>query len=71
MDEELINRFGGLSLPRKSVDRLTGRPDVTVDVNNNTIPVTTFFYRRNRSVCVYVCEREREREREREFLLII
>ena len=28
----LINRFGDLSLPRKSVDRLTDRPDMTLDV---------------------------------------
>ena len=28
----LINRFGGLSLPRKSAVRLTGRPDMTLDV---------------------------------------
>ena len=37
MDEELVNRFGGLSLPRKSVVRLTDRPDMILDVNNNTI----------------------------------
>ena len=30
--EVLINRFGGLSLPRKSVVRLTVRPDMTLDV---------------------------------------
>ena len=29
---ELVNRLGGLSLPRKSVVRLTGRPDMTLDV---------------------------------------
>ena len=28
----LVNRLGGLSLPRKSVVRLTGRPDMTLDV---------------------------------------
>ena len=28
----LVNRFGGLSLPRKSVVRLTDRPDMTLDV---------------------------------------
>ena len=27
-----VNRLGGLSLPRKSVVRLTDRPDMTVDV---------------------------------------
>ena len=30
--EVLVNRLGGLSLPRKSVVRLTGRPDMTIDV---------------------------------------
>ena len=30
--EVLINRLGGLSLPRKSVVRLTDRPDMTIDV---------------------------------------
>ena len=30
--EVLINRLGGLSLPRKSVVRLTDRPDMTLDV---------------------------------------
>ena len=30
--EVLVNRIGGLSLPRKSVVRLTDRPDITLDV---------------------------------------
>ena len=32
MHEVLVNRLGGLSLPRKSVVRLTDRPDTTLDV---------------------------------------
>ena len=32
MHEVLVNRLGGLSLPRKSVVSLTGRPDMTLDV---------------------------------------
>ena len=32
MHEVLVNRLGGLSLPRKSVARLTDRPDMTLDV---------------------------------------
>ena len=32
MHEVLINLLGGLSLPRKSVIRLTDRPDMTLDV---------------------------------------
>ena len=40
MHEVLVNRLGGLSLPRKSVVRLTDRPDMTLDVyrgRNTTI----------------------------------
>ena len=32
MHEVLVNRLGGLSLPKKSVVRLTDRPDTTLDV---------------------------------------
>ena len=32
MHEVLVNCLGGLSLPRKSVFRLTDRPDMTLDV---------------------------------------
>ena len=32
MHEVLVNRVGGLSLPRKSVVKLTDRPDMTLDV---------------------------------------
>ena len=32
MHEILVNRLGGLSLPRKSVVRLTDRLDMTLDV---------------------------------------
>ena len=32
MQKVLVNRLGGLSLPRKSVARLTDRPDMTLDV---------------------------------------
>ena len=40
MHEVLVNRLGGLSLPRKSVVRLTDRPNMTLDVyrgRNTTI----------------------------------
>ena len=33
MHEVLVNRLGGPSLPRKSVVRLTDRPNITLDVN--------------------------------------
>ena len=52
MHEALVNRLGGLSLPRKSAVRLTDRADMTLDVyrgrkttaqpNNNTY--TTHIY---------------------------
>ena len=49
MHEVLVNRLGGLSLPRKNVVRLTDRPNMTIDVylghkKNNTTQqqVTTF-----------------------------
>ena len=32
MHEVLVDRLGGLSLPRKSVVRLTDRPDMTLNV---------------------------------------
>ena len=32
MHEVLVNRLGGLSLPKKSVVRLTDRPGMTLDV---------------------------------------
>ena len=35
MHEVLVNSLGGLSLPRKSVVRLTERPDMTLDVYPN------------------------------------
>ena len=44
MHEVLVNRLGGLSLPRKSVVRLTDRPDMTLDVyrgRKTTIQYTT------------------------------
>ena len=46
MHEVLVNRLGGLSLPRKSVVRLTDRPDMTLDVYRGRI--TTMQ-------CIYVC----------------
>ena len=40
MHEVLVNRLGGLSLPRKSVVRLTDRPDTTLDVYCGCITTT-------------------------------
>ena len=44
--EVLVNRLGGLSLPRKSVVRLTDRPDMTLDVyrgRKTTIQPTNYY----------------------------
>ena len=40
LHEVLVNRLGGLSLSRKSVGRLTDRPDMTIDVNRGRKTVT-------------------------------
>ena len=41
MHEVLANRLGGLSLPRKSVVKLTDRPDMTLDVYRGRKTTTT------------------------------
>ena len=40
--EVLVNPLGGLSLPRKSVDRLTYRPDMTIDAYRGCKTTTQF-----------------------------
>ena len=53
--EVLVNRLGGLSLPRKSVVRIIDRPDMTLDVyrgrkttmqqqQQHTLSLTFFFF---------------------------
>ena len=48
MHEVLVNRLEGLSLPRKSVVRLTDRPDMLLDVyrgrKTTTATTTTAFF---------------------------
>ena len=41
MHEVLVNRLGGLTLPRKSVVMLTDRPDMTLDVYRGRKTTTT------------------------------
>ena len=46
VQEVLVNRLGGLSLPRKSVVRLTYRPNMTLDVyrgRKTTVKQNTLF----------------------------
>ena len=40
MHEVLVNRLGGLSLPRKSVVRLTDYPDMTLSVYHGRKTIT-------------------------------
>ena len=42
--EVLVNHLGGLSLPRKSVIRLTDRPDMTLDVYHGRKTTTANSY---------------------------
>ena len=45
MHEVLVNGLGGLSLPRKSVVRITDHPNLTLDVyrGRKTITTTTIY----------------------------
>ena len=52
MHEVLVNRLGGLSLPRKSVVRLTDRPDMTLDVYRGR--KTTIQQQQSSSSCRFV-----------------
>ena len=54
--EVLVNRLGGLSLPRKSVFRLTDRPDMTVDVyrgRKTALQQQCMFQRDNKLLFLY------------------
>ena len=52
MHEVLVNRLGGLCLPRKSVVRLTDRPDMTLDVyRGRKTTTTTWEYGVDRKIC--------------------
>ena len=44
MHEVLVNRLGGLSLPRKNVVRLTDRPDMTLDVYHGRKTINQQIY---------------------------
>ena len=46
MHEVLVNRLGGLSLPRKSVVRLTDRLDMTLDVYRGRETTKTTIWRK-------------------------
>ena len=48
VQEVLVNRLGGLSLPRKSVVRLTDCPDMTLDVYRGRKTTTTTMHKLSR-----------------------
>ena len=52
MHEVLVNRLGGLSLPRKSVVRLTDCPDMTFDVYRGR--KTTIQQQQQQSRCLSI-----------------
>ena len=62
MHEVLVNRLGGLSLPRKSVVRLTDRPDMTLDVYRgrkttmqcNLSEVRHAEFESRQTACIYI-----------------
>ena len=78
MHEVLVNRLGGLSLPRKSVVRLTDRPDMTLDVyggrkttiqQQQLITVsqeTEFFKKQSPCECSVRCEKKPRQTRSSE-----
>ena len=76
--EILVNRLGGLSLPWKSVVRLTDRPDMTLDVyrgRKTTIQQQYNIFRvafvKNISLAQSCCSIARLRQRLGSFCLII
>ena len=56
MHEVLVNRLGGLSLPRKSVVRLTDRPDMTIDVYHGR--KTTMQQQQQKQIVKFLCDRQ-------------
>ena len=49
--EVLLNRLGGLSLPRKSVARLTDRPDMTSEVYRGRKTTTQQQQQQQQQLC--------------------
>ena len=57
MHEVLVNRLGGLSLPRKRVVRLTDRTDMTLDVyRGRKTTIQQLFKRQQADDKKYVCK---------------
>ena len=65
MHEVLINRLGGLSLPRKSVVRLTDRLDMTLDVYRGR--KTTIKQQQQHSIS----DRRPERRRSKKDIILV
>ena len=65
MHEVLVNHLRGLSLPRKSVVRLTDRPDMTLDVyrgrkttqHNTTQHANVFAKKKLNTLCTFLAKK--------------
>ena len=53
MHEVLVNRLGGLNLPRKSVVRLTDCPDITLGVYRGRKTTMQQQQQQNPSICLF------------------
>ena len=60
MHEVLVNRLGGLSLPRKSVVRLTDRPDMTLDVYRGRKTTMQHITAKLQKTDLVICTHSRE-----------
>ena len=67
MHEVLVNRLGGLSLPRKSVVRLTDRPDMTLDVYRGRKTTIQQLDRKVKTINFRVTNGKGEMDRKTEF----
>ena len=56
MHEVLVNGLGGLSLPRKSVVRLTDRPDMTLDVYRGRKTTIQQQQQNSMTSCLFSCQ---------------
>ena len=72
MHEVLVNRLGGLSLPTKSVVRLTDRPDMTLDVyRGRKTTIQLYYFTSNSYSAVSEVTTQSQMSRLSRFLLIL
>ena len=71
MHEVLVNRLGSLCLPKKSVVRLTDRPDMTLDVYRGRKTTATTTQQQQHQSCSIHVQPAVTRELLRSYLLIV